>query len=36
MSITFDDKYRVRVLEAEKFDQTRALEEACSTFVQSA
>uniref|UniRef100_A0A7S1CRI3 Intraflagellar transport protein 20 n=1 Tax=Bicosoecida sp. CB-2014 TaxID=1486930 RepID=A0A7S1CRI3_9STRA len=34
VTITFDDKYRVRVLEADKFDQTRALEEACSTFVQ--
>lgn len=35
VNITFDDKYRVRVLESDKFDQTRSLEEACTTFTTS-
>eukprot|EP00180_Rhodochaete_pulchella_P001958 Plantae.Rhodophyta-Rhodochaete_pulchella.ctg29445.p1 GENE.Plantae.Rhodophyta-Rhodochaete_pulchella.ctg29445~~Plantae.Rhodophyta-Rhodochaete_pulchella.ctg29445.p1 ORF type:complete len:129 (+),score=31.55 Plantae.Rhodophyta-Rhodochaete_pulchella.ctg29445:34-420(+) len=34
VNISFDESYRIRVLESGKFDQTRALEENCSTFVQ--
>mmetsp|Transcript_113526 Transcript_113526/g.315831 ORF Transcript_113526/g.315831 Transcript_113526/m.315831 type:complete len:131 (-) Transcript_113526:94-486(-) len=33
VSITFDDKHRVRVLDADKFEQTKLLEESCSSFV---
>jgi hypothetical protein len=35
VNISFDDEGRVRVLDAQKFKQTEALEAECSVFVQS-
>mmetsp|Transcript_1450 Transcript_1450/g.1914 ORF Transcript_1450/g.1914 Transcript_1450/m.1914 type:complete len:130 (-) Transcript_1450:300-689(-) len=33
VKITFDENYRIRVLEAEKFEHTEQLGEACAAFV---
>ena len=35
VSISFDDEFRVRVLDADKFKQTEELEAECSAFVAS-
>ncbi len=35
VGVTFDEECKVRVLDAQKFKQTEALESECSMFVQS-
>jgi hypothetical protein len=35
VTVTFDDKYRIRVLDVEKYAHTEELSEASGTFVQS-
>jgi len=33
VAVSFDDEYKVRVLDAERFKQTATLEEECKAFV---